>query len=113
MEPRTLSPSSVPAYSLDMQMAGVTPPGLQGGQASLGHPGPSRLLRRTKGCSTHSVLTGTLGSAGTLRDGGSVNGEGGLAGNPCPQDRAATPSRTLTEALHTESAWNLLKLLLL
>lgn len=40
-------------------------------------------------------------------------GSGGLAGNPHPQDSDATPSPTLTEALHTESAWNLLKLLLL
>lgn len=108
MEPRALSPSSVPAYSLDTQMAGVTQPGLQGGQPSLGHPGPSWLLWRTKCCSTHSVLMGTLGSAGTLRDGGSVNGEGGVSWQPLPSRQGCHPQphthRGLAHGVRVEPA---------
>jgi hypothetical protein len=43
---------------------------------------PFLAVRRAKPYSTHSVLTGTLGSAGILRDGGSVDGERWVSWQP-------------------------------
>lgn len=113
MEPRALPPSSAPAYSLDMQIAGAThalqTPGRPVcSQAALPLHGPFLAAVEADGCSTHSVLTGTLGSAGTLRDGGSVNGERWVSWQPSPSGQRGHPQphthRGLAHGVRVEPA---------